>query len=195
MTRARPGFTLVETLIALAIFGLLAVAGVALLNLSLTNREVVRAATEAGADFQRLRQLLRADLGQAVDRPVIGSGGGAGPAFAGGQGEVLLQLTRTGWSNPEGRPRASLQRVVWVAIDDRIERRVYPDLTGAGAPLTQTLLQDAREVRIAFVASGRTFAAWPGEAPQPLPDAVTLELTAPRFGRTTQWFLVGGGPG
>jgi hypothetical protein len=80
-------------------------------------------------------------------------------------------------------------------VDGRIERRVHPDLTGAGTPLTQTLLADAREVRIAFVASGRTFAAWPAEAPQPLPDAVTLELTAPRFGRTTQWFLVGGGPG
>lgn len=195
MRPARFGFTLVETLIALAIFGLLAVAGVALLNLSLTNREVVRAATEAGADFQRLRQLLRADLGQAVDRPVIGAGGGAGPALAGGQGEVLLQLTRAGWSNPDGRPRASLQRVVWVLNGDRIERRVYPDLSGAGTPLTQTLLEDAREVRIAFVASGRTFAAWPAEAQQPLPDAVTLELTAPRFGRTTQWFLVGGGPG
>lgn len=195
MRRARSGFTLVETLIALAIFGLLAVAGVALLNLSLTNREVVRAATEAGADFQRLRQLLRADLGQAVDRPVIGAGGGAGPALAGGQGEVLLQLTRAGWSNPDGRPRASLQRVVWVLVEDRIERRVYPDLTGAGTPLTQTLLAEAREVRIAFVASGRTFASWPAETPQPLPDAVTLELTAPRFGRTTQWFLVGGGPG
>jgi general secretion pathway protein J len=195
MRRARSGFTLVETLIALAIFGLLAVAGVALLNLSLTNREVVRAATEAGADFQRLRQLLRADLGQAVDRPVIGGGGGAGPALAGGQGEVLLQLTRAGWSNPDGRPRASLQRVVWVLNGDRIERRVYPDLSGAGTPLTQTLLEDAREVRIAFVASGRTFAAWPAEAPHALPDAVTLELTAPRFGRTTQWFLVGGGPG
>lgn len=195
MRRARSGFTLVEALIALAIFGLLAVAGVALLNLSLTNREVVRAATEAGADFQRLRQLLRADLGQAVDRPVIGAGSGAGPAFAGGQGEVLLQLTRAGWANPDGRPRASLQRVVWVLNGDRIERRVYADLSGGGTPLTQTLLEDAREVRIAFVASGRTFAAWPAEAPQPLPDAVTLELTAPRFGRTTQWFLVGGGPG
>lgn len=195
MRRARSGFTLVEALIALAIFGLLAVAGVALLNLSLTNREVVRAATEAGADFQRLRQLLRADLGQAVDRPVIGAGGGAGPALAGGQGEVLLQLTRAGWSNPDGRPRASLQRVVWVLNGDRIERRVYADLSGGGPTLTQALLTDAREVRIAFVASGRTFAAWPAEAPQPLPDAVTLELTAPRFGRTTQWFLVGGGPG
>jgi len=106
-----------------------------------------------------------------------------------------LRLTRAGWSNPEGRPRASLQRVVYVAVDGRIERKVYPDLTGAGTPLTQTLLEDTREVRIAFVASGRTFAAWPGEAAQPLPDAVTLELTAPRFGRTTQWFLVGGGPG
>ncbi|MFO0286355.1 MAG: type II secretion system minor pseudopilin GspJ [Brevundimonas sp.] len=195
MSRPRSGFTLVETLIALAIFGLLAVAGVALLNLSLTNREVVRAATEAGADFQRLRQLLRADLGQAVDRTVAGTGTGAGPAFAGGEGQVLLRLTRAGWSKPAGRPRASLQRVVYVAVDGRIERKVYPDLTGAGTPLTQTLLEDTREVRIAFVASGRTFAAWPGEAAQPLPDAVTLELTAPRFGRTTQWFLVGGGPG
>lgn len=196
MTRrsARSGFTLVEVLIALVIFGLLAVASVALLNLSLTNREVVREATEAGADFQRMRQLIRADLGQAANRPVA-VGPGAGPALAGGQGEVLLLLTRAGWSNTEGAPRSSLQRVAYVWIDGRLERRVWRGLDLTTAPLTQVLLADARDVRIAFVSSGRVSATWPAEGSVGLPDAVTLDLTAPRFGRTTQWFLVGGGPG
>lgn len=192
--RLRTGFTLVEVLIALVIFGLLAVAAVALLNLSLTNREVVREATEAGADFQRMRQLIRADLGQAADRPVA-TGPGAGPALAGGQGEVLLLLTRAGWSNPEAAPRASLQRVAYVVTDGRLERRVWRGVDVAEPPLAQVLLEDARDVRIAFVSSGRTYPTWPSGEPRALPDAVTLELTAPRFGRTTQWFLVGGGPG
>ncbi|MFN3354080.1 MAG: type II secretion system protein GspJ, partial [Brevundimonas sp.] len=153
-----------------------------------------RAARVAGAASPRWRLLRRAARGPPAARPAA-TGPGAGPALAGGQGEVLLMLTRAGWSNPEGAPRASLQRVAYVLTDGRLERRVWRGVDSLEPPLAQVLLEDARDVRITFVASGRTYPSWPAGEPRALPDAVTLELTAPRFGRTTQWFLVGGGPG
>ncbi|WP_312065648.1 prepilin-type N-terminal cleavage/methylation domain-containing protein, partial [Brevundimonas sp.] len=71
MTRrptARSGFTLIEVMIALAIFALLAAAGVLVLSQSIDNRFVVKAATDRNAELQRLRATLRADLGQAAPR-------------------------------------------------------------------------------------------------------------------------------
>lgn len=65
---ARSGFTLVEALVALMLFGLIASAGAAVLSVSVDNRFVVRAATDRTAALQRTRSLLKADLGQATNR-------------------------------------------------------------------------------------------------------------------------------
>ncbi|WP_312148117.1 prepilin-type N-terminal cleavage/methylation domain-containing protein, partial [Brevundimonas sp.] len=64
----RAGFTLIEVMIALLIFALLAAAGVLVLSQSIDNRFVVKASTDRTAELQRLRATLRADLGQAAPR-------------------------------------------------------------------------------------------------------------------------------
>ena len=74
MTR-REGFTLVEVMVSLLIFGLLAAAGVGLLTTSITNREVVKAASDDGAALLRVHRSVKADLGQAIDRSVRSGAG------------------------------------------------------------------------------------------------------------------------
>ena len=64
----RSGFTLVEVLISLLIFALIAAAGAAVLSLSIDNKFAIKAASDRTADLQRTRALLRADLGQATAR-------------------------------------------------------------------------------------------------------------------------------
>lgn len=193
--RTRAGFTLVEVMVSLTVFALLAAASLALLNFSITNRAAVKDASEAGERLQRARQLLRADLSQATERGVRGPGGGGEPAMFGGEGERMLVLTRAGWSNAEAAPRASLQRVEYAVTQGRLERRVHAALDGGGEPLVQVLMEDVDQARIGFVASGVTYPSWPAPGRATLPDAVTLEMTVPRFGPVTQWFLIGGGPG
>lgn len=55
----RPGFTLVEVMVSLLIFSLIAAAGVGLLTVSITNREVVAGATAEGASLMRAHRSLK----------------------------------------------------------------------------------------------------------------------------------------
>ena len=66
--KPRAGFTLVEVMISLMIFAMLAAAGAAVLSGAIDNRFAIKAASDRVGDLQRMRGLLRADLGQAAAR-------------------------------------------------------------------------------------------------------------------------------
>ena len=194
--RSRSGFTLIEVMIALLIFALLAAAGVLVLSQSIDNRFVVKAATDRTAELQRLRASLSADLGQAAPRRVRAANGQ--PAFstilaAEAPGDPLLVLVRAGWSNPDGRPRASLQRVEYRLVEDRLERRVYPYLDGARPGPPQVLYQGVSAPTLAFISEGAEAPRFLPSPGRPLPDAVRLDLTLEGYGPVRQLFVVGGG--
>lgn len=192
----RAGFTLIEVMIALLIFALLAAAGVMVLSQSIDNRFVVKASTDRTAELQRLRATLRADLGQAAPRRVRAANGQ--PAFAPilaaeAPGDPLLVLVRAGWSNPDGRPRASLQRVEYRLVEDRLERRVYPYLDGARPGPPQVLYQGVSAPALTFISQGAETPRFASSPDRPLPDAVRLDLTLDGYGPVRQLFVVGGG--
>ena len=192
----RPGFTLVEALVALMLFGLIAAAGTAVLSVSIDNRFAVRSATDRTAGLQRTRSLLKADLGQATTRRTRDRNGDPHPvALAGAtaRGDPVLIVTRAGWSNSGGAGRSSLQRVEYRLVGDRLERRVSPFLDGSRPGPPQLLLSGVTDLTVTFVQDGReTLAPTPGAAGGP-PDAVRLEMTLDGYGRLTQLFLIGGG--
>ena len=120
MTRSsESGFTLVEMLVALSIFALLAAAGVVVLRTSIdTQSAVERRLVELGS-LGRLQAMLASDLAQSVDRPTRDRQA-VRASFFGTAGE--LQLVRTGWSNLDQLPRSDLQRVAWRLGDGGIFR-------------------------------------------------------------------------
>jgi general secretion pathway protein J len=192
----RTGFTLVEALVALMLFALIAAAGAAVLATSIDNQFAVRSATDRTAGLQRLRSLLKADLGQATSRRTRDRNGEprplalAGPALP---GDALLTITRAGWSNAHGAGRSSLQRVEYRLVEGRLERRASAFLDGSRPGPPQVLLTGVADVSVGFVTGGRetpTPAAGPTGS---MPDAVRLSMTTPDHGRLTQMFLVGGG--
>lgn len=189
----RSGFTLVEVLVALLIFSLIAAAGVGVLSLTIDNRFAVEAATERTAALQRTRALLRADLAQAADRRVRDAQGQPErQSLSGGEGELLLALTRRGWSNPGQSPRASLQRVEYRLVEDRLERRVRLALDGGAVGEPQILERGVREAKATFIAQGAETDIWRATRDRPLPDAVRIDLTVEGYGPVSQLFLVGG---
>lgn len=193
---SRAGFTLVEVLVSLLIFALIAAAGAAVLSLSIDNRFAIKAATDRTGDLQRMRSLLKADLGQASGRRSRGPTGRpmlqpmSGPAAPGGP---VLVLTRAGWTNPGGQPRPSLQRVEYRLVEDRLERRVATHLDGARPGPPQVLYRGVRDLTVAFVRDGQEAPAYIVTAERPLPDAVRLRMTLDGYGPVEQLFLVGGG--
>lgn len=198
MRRAR-GFTLVETLVAVAVFALLSAAGVALLAHAADQHEALRARLERIGEFQRARALLRADLAQAVPRRARRADGSA-PAQAlvgvpgasdGGGAEPLLRFVRAGWRNTGGAPRASLQYVEYRLVDGRLERRARTMLDGAALGPPQTVLRGVRGVRLHYRHRGQWLDGWPGGA-DAVPEALRMELDVEGYGRVEQWFLMPG---
>lgn len=190
MTR-REGFTLVEVLVALAIFAMIASAGVGLLSFAIDNRLAVREASERTAAFQRARALMRADLGQAAARRVRGADGAPRAAFELG-GESLFAVTRRGWINPGDAQRASMQRVDYRLIEGRLERRVRERLDGARPAEPQVLLENVQSAQVTAILDGDPIADWRPVQNRPLPDAVRIDLTLKGYGPISQLFMVAG---
>lgn len=193
----RTGFTLVEVLVALTVFALIAGAGAAILSVSVDSRFAVHAANERTAALQRTHGLLKADLGQATTRRTRDRNGEPQPLALTGAarpGDPILTVTRAGWSNPGPSARSSLQRVEYRLIGDRLERRVSPYLDGSRPGPPQTLLSGVGSLTLTFVEGGReTSLPTPGPSGG-LPDAVRLGLTLEGYGRVEQLFLIGSGP-
>jgi general secretion pathway protein J len=193
MTR-RGGFTLVEVLISLMIFAMIAAAGAGVLGVTIDNRFAVEAASVG--DLQRMRSLMRADLGQATARRSRGTTGRPMPqpmVGAATPGDPILTLTRAGWSNPGEQARPSLQRVEYRLVEDRLERRVSSHLDGARSGPPQVLYRGVRDVTVAFVRDGQAAPAFISSIDRPLPDAVSIGMTVEGYGRIDQLFLVGSG--
>jgi len=195
MREARAGFTLVEVLVSLAIFALLAAAGSAVLSQAIDNRFAVKAAADRTADLQRMRGLLRADIGQATPRRSRGPTGRPTPqpmVAASAPGEPVLILTRAGWMNPGERPRPSLQRVEYRVADGRLERRVSSYLDGGRPGPPQVLYRGVRDLTVSFLRDGSEAPAYLPTPERPLPDAVRVRATLEGYGIVDQLFLVGG---
>jgi general secretion pathway protein J len=191
----RNGFTLVELLVSLFIFGMLSAAGVALLSFSVRAQEAADARLGELADFRRSGALLAGDLAQAAPRLARDSAGVPRPAFQGGSGEqggVAMAFVRRGWENLDDAPRASLQRVEYSLAGGRLERRAYPRLDGAAPLPATTVMEGVRRVRLRYRdGEGNWRERWDPTNPEELPRAVELVMDAAGSGTTRQLFQAG----
>lgn len=196
MKRARDGFTLVEVLVALAVFALIAAAGALVLARTIDTRFVVHEHAERIAELQRMRALLKADLAQAAPRRTRAPTGRPLPRVLMGQmvpGDPALTLVRAGWSNPDGAARPSLQRVEYRVVEDRLERRASTYLDGARAGPPQVLYRGVSDVAVTFIQDGSEAPAFLASRDRPLPQAVRIVMTLEGLGRIDQLFAVSAG--
>ena len=202
MIVARPssqsGFTLVEVMISLLIFGLLAAAGVALLSFAVRAQGATGAKLDQVSAMNRLSSILTADLAQASIRQTRGQGGETLTVFAGesgANGQSLLRFVRDGWSNLDGAPRASEQKVEYGIVDGSLVRIAYPMLDGAPPLPPSALLDHVRQVALRYRLKGAWSDRWTGSPQFPLPAALELRVLRDDGIETRQVFLVGTGYG
>lgn len=133
MTQPQPrnGFTLVEMLIALALFAVIAVGALGLLRFSVDAELASRNKTESIAAQRRFLSAWTADLAQAVPRPSRDQSGAAHSAFEANRDGVVIRFTRSGWDNVDGAPRPSLQKVEYRLTANALVRAGYPFPDGA----------------------------------------------------------------
>lgn len=190
------GFTLVEMMVALFIFSLLSVAGVALLRGAVNSNEVTDAKLSDMAKMQRLVSLMEADLSQALPRPYRNEQGDRVAAFAsetGSDGRGFLSFTRGGQSNINNKPRSNMQRVSYQLNDGRLERLQYETTDGGLISEPALLLNSIGDLELRFRDKrGQWVRSWQTERLSDLPRAV--EIRFDQNGRNYRHvFLVGTG--
>jgi len=187
------GFTLVEMLIALAIFGMLTAAGVTLLTLTArTQQSSERSLGELG-ELRRLAALLRADLAQAAPRIHRDSDGRPQRSFAGdsGEAEALLLFVRRGWDDGGG---GGVQRVGYRLRGGQIDRLAFRRVDGSGNAAAVRLIGDVTMVRLRYRdRDGAWLPRWQPADPTRLPAAVELVSDSAAHGLVRQVFVVGNG--
>ena len=140
------GFTLLEILIAMAVFAVMAAMAYAGLGAVLDTRAATEQRSERIAQLQQTLYLMNEDLAQALPRPVRDEFGAEQPAFSGGGAETILTLTRSvpEWSALSSRSQlqrvsyrlesGGLYRQVWTVLDrtqqSRFRRRKLIDVVG-----------------------------------------------------------------
>lgn len=189
------GFTLIEMLVAVMIFAMLATAGVVLLRGAVEGQAAVTTHLDALADVQRGLATLDADLSQAAVRISRTQAGTYAPAFFGrsAQGEEpLMQFVRDGWSNPGTLRRASLQKIEYWWRNGRIERVGYPAVDGATPPEPAILFDGVRGLTLRYRdRRGDWLERWAPETPKAMPTAVEMVLTRGSDPPLILRFLVG----
>lgn len=160
------GFTLLEVLIAVAIFvivGTMALSGYNELSRQSIRVEESMARIRA---VQRTMQRMAQDFMELEPRPVREPlGDGMQPALrADGRSQDLAEFTHSGWSNPAGVPRPTLQRVAYQLQDKKLTRSywVMLDRTLTSQPVSTVVLDRVTSVKLRFMDSTRNWQEqWP----------------------------------
>jgi general secretion pathway protein J len=189
--RGESGFTLVELLVALLVFGMLAGAGVMLLRFSVDAQASAKDRLDGIAANRRIESLLAADAAQAMPRPTRNGAGDVTPSFEGTPDRFAL--VRGGWDNLDGAPRPSLQRVEYRLVGNRLERRQWPMLDGAAPDAAATLVDRVSALRLRYRSAEGWRDRWDALRLDVLPRAVELTVRRADGPEYRYVFLVGAG--
>ncbi len=162
----RRGFTLIEVLVAMAIFGVMSILAYQAMAQTFFNAEELGLRMERLQAIQRTMRLLGRDLMQTAPRPIRDPYDGPPvPAIRTSAASVFaLELTHGGWPNPAGLPRSTLQRVAWRIEDGELVRLHWGalDSTLNTDPVGTILLDSVESIEFRYLSeSGQWTNQWP----------------------------------
>ena len=159
-------FTLIEVLVSLAIFSIMAALAYGALGQTLDSAELLNDRMDRLQAIQRTMRLLSEDLQQLSPRPIRDElGDGFAPALdTNFQSGFALELTHGGWSNPIVLPRGTLQRSAYRIEEDELIRYHWMvlDRTLANEPVSVALLDGVDSILFRFLqTNGEWTEQWP----------------------------------
>jgi general secretion pathway protein J len=190
------GFTLIEVMVALAVFGVMSLLAYMSLGQTLANADMLTSRMDRLQSVQRTISYLSSELLQAVPRSVrVELGDAPMPALQSSFGsDFALQLTHGGWPNPAGVPRSTLQRTAYRIEDEALIRYHWNvlDRTVNNTALATVMLEDVESLTFRFLQIDDEWTEqWPPLAAQGarnsnLPRAVEIVLVLADEGEITR---------
>lgn len=201
--RAR-GFTLLEVLVSVAVFAVVAALAYGGFNQLSQQRDIVeRSAARTRAvqsavhrmseDFQMLEpRPIREPLGETLE-PAL--------RVSEARADTIADLTRSGWTNPAGMTRSTLQRVTYRLQNNKLERAYWNalDRTLTAEPTSAVLLDKVRNVGFRFMDQNQSWhQQWPPlgysgpDAARLRPIAVEITIELEDWGKIVRLVEVSG---
>jgi general secretion pathway protein J len=194
------GFTLLEVLIAMAIFALIAFGATQILTTVTDAEEASEERFQALQNLQRAMLVMERDFLQMVPRKTRVEGEVTDTLiFA---GEYLfdsssdgLGFVRAGWHNPQlVLPRSTMQSVAYRVNEDKLERlySTYVDNSIGFEPKVRVLLEGIEKIEFEFLEKFDTkeFTWEEAESVEELPIAVAVIITSQLYGEIRREFKV-----
>lgn len=200
------GFTLIEIIVVLAVFGVFSVMAYGGLKSVLDSRAAVERSLDRSAGIQRAFQRLRNDFQVLSHRTIRDGFGDPQPAFTADLNGIV-EFTRSSWPNPLLQPRATLERVGYRLREDALVRSSWRMLDRApdATPVEVAVLDGVETLRWRYLdAQEQWQETWPpnasmvssaAQAQDPaqfgLPIAVELTLELEDYGELRLLFATG----
>ena len=184
------GFTLLELVVAIGIFGLVSLMAYGGLNSVLKGRRQVESYLERTGEFQRAYRRLRDDFQQVRTRPARDGYGDVQPALRGDH-DTRVEFTHGGWRNPGQAPRSSLERVDYALVDKKLMRESFRVLDQAQdtKAVSIALLEQVDDMQLRYLNTSREWSdTWPpqdttGQLQKITAPPLAVEMTL----RTRDW--------
>jgi general secretion pathway protein J len=192
------GFTLLEVLIAIAIFSLISMSSFSIFNTVLKSNESSKVRTDRVNELQRGFLLIERDLLQIAERSIRFNGEAPQEDFiytdsnSFSDSESTLAFVRHGWTNPGLLlPRSNMQSVAYQLNDGTFERLHFNfvDAIQGQEPKVRKLITEIRELNFEFFYEKKWQKAIIKKS---LPKAIAVEFITTDYGLIRREFLVAG---
>jgi len=199
LRKAVQGFTLLELVVAIGIFAIMAAMAYSGLNNVLIARQQTDAHSEQLQNVQTAMVWLARDIEQIVDRGVRSEyGEDVQPVVGNDFQGYLIELTRGGWRNPANHARSHLQRVAYAVRDEQLVRAYWRVLDRAeDSKAVENILADGiKGLEIRYLdADNDWHTSWPANrqgnnAVAQVPRAIEVTLDTKQYGKLKRLFRV-----
>lgn len=191
LARQNPhGFTLLELLVAVAIFAVLSAMAYGGLRNVIDNSQQTEIAMQRLQQVQLAMLKISRDLTQLSQRSIRDEYGNTSNYILTGQGDdIFIEFTRSGRRNPAEMLRSHLQRVAYKLEENTLSRLHWPhlDRTQEVLPYESVLLEEVESAGIRFLdINNEWHEEWPPLSATGQSDGNTVALTAIEFTVTLQ---------
>jgi general secretion pathway protein J len=195
--RSNQGFTLLEVLIAIAIFSVISLSSFTIFDSVIKGDEASKINSKRQNELQRAFLIIERDITQIARRSVRFNGEKPSEQFLQTatdvvDGEQALAFVRHGWTNPGLLlPRSDMQAVAYQLSEETLQRLHFNfvDAVVGEEPKVRPLITDVSSLIFEYYDGKKWQKTWDTEE---LPLAIAVEVETKDYGLIRRQFLVPG---